>query len=114
MVFFLNREMNLNQGKGDLVFIDPPYTVRHNQNGFAKYNEKLFAWNDQKRLRYFVRDARSRGAFIVMINANHKSIHELYQKGFDLETVLRFSPNAAGAKNRGSFEELLDIVVTRL
>ncbi|MFZ5812001.1 MAG: DNA adenine methylase [Thermodesulfobacteriota bacterium] len=63
---------------GDFVFVDPPYTVKHNYNNFIKYNEKLFSWSDQIRLKESVVRAASRGACLVICNADHKSVHELY------------------------------------
>jgi len=64
--------------EGDLVFIDPPYTTAHNVNGFVKYNQKIFTWDDQKRLMDAVASAKRRGAQIVLTNADHESIHALY------------------------------------
>lgn len=93
---------------GDLVFVDPPYTVRHNLNGFVKYNEKLFSWSDQERLASALKRAVGRGAQIVSTNANHHSIRDLYENsGFYLSTVSRFSSISASALNRKQFEELI-------
>lgn len=76
---------------GDLVFVDPPYTVKHNFNGFIKYNEKLFSWPDQTRLRDCLFDVKERGAHIVLLNADHEQVTQLY-RGFGEELKLeRFS-----------------------
>lgn len=94
-------------GEGDLVFVDPPYTVKHNLNGFVKYNEKLFSWEDQERLRDSVIQASDRGASVVVSNANHRSVQELY-KGIGTKKILtRSSVLAADSKNRGRYQELI-------
>jgi DNA adenine methylase len=54
---------------GDLVFADPPYTVKHNFNGFIKYNDSLFSWNDQVRLRDALLAAKRRGATVILTNS---------------------------------------------
>lgn len=93
---------------GDLVFADPPYTVRHNLNGFIKYNEKLFSWQDQERLAAALVRARDRGAHVVSTNANHASVRELYREhGFLLRTTSRFSSISAASDSRRQFEELI-------
>lgn len=70
-----------NVKEGDLVFLDPPYTVAHNSNGFVKYNDRLFLFTDQQRLSVLIDHIRDRGAYYVMTNAAHASIANLFEKG---------------------------------
>jgi DNA adenine methylase len=70
-----------NIGSGDLVFLDPPYTVAHNFNGFVRYNDKLFRFADQHRLSAMIDTLRERGAYYILTNAAHQSIAELFEKG---------------------------------
>lgn len=94
--------------KGDFVFCDPPYTVRHNYNGFRKYNEVLFSWADQERLASALLRAARRGAKVLCTNANHESVRELYdQPEFELQVLSRHSAISADSSRRSSFEELI-------
>jgi len=94
--------------KNDFLFVDPPYTVRHNNNGFVKYNETLFSWDDQIRLAKCLDKARQRGVKIMITNANHDSVRELYEnRGFNFLVVSRFSSISANVEFRKEFEELI-------
>lgn len=93
--------------EGDFVFVDPPYTVRHNHNAFIKYNEKLFSWFDQVRLLQALKRAKSRGALILGTNAYHQSVRDLYESDFDTMCVSRNSPISSKASTRSKFEELV-------
>ncbi|MEU8391415.1 Dam family site-specific DNA-(adenine-N6)-methyltransferase [Micromonospora sp. NPDC048843] len=102
-----------NINEGDLVFLDPPYTVAHNHNGFVKYNQKLFSWEDQVRLSELVSEIRNRGAFYILTNAAHLSVAELFEKGDRrIETSRR---NAIGglSASRGTAIEYLFTNVSR-
>lgn len=92
---------------GDFVYVDPPYSVRHKYNGFTKYNENIFCWKDQTRLRDDVKKAISRGALVAVSNADHDSIRELYSNIGRIRTLTRKSVIAAGSNYRGTIEELL-------
>lgn len=94
-------------GKGDFVFVDPPYTVKHNYNGFLKYNESIFSWEDQVRLKDAVVHAIERGAQVLVTNAYHDSIRELY-KGVGEQIKLDRSSVIAGKSSaRGTYEEVV-------
>jgi DNA adenine methylase len=96
-----------NAVSGDFVFADPPYTVRHNLNGFLKYNEVLFSWDDQLRLHAALLRAKRRGVSILMTNANHESVRTLYLAGFSQSVVSRYSSIAGLAQHRERFDELV-------
>lgn len=95
--------------EGDLVFLDPPYTTAHNCNGFVKYNQKIFTWDDQKRLMGAIRDAKRRGAQIVLTNADHESIRELYEKLGAPKVVSRSSVISGSLNSRRGTTEALFI-----
>ncbi|MGJ1190761.1 DNA adenine methylase [Sphingobacterium siyangense] len=92
--------------EGDLVYIDPPYTVKHNNNGFVKYNEQMFTWADQVRLSEAIKRASNRGAHVILSNADHESIRDLYSFG-KICSLSRNSVIASDPLNRGKYSELL-------
>jgi DNA adenine methylase len=93
--------------EGDLLFLDPPYTTAHNCNGFVKYNQKIFTWDDQKRLMNAVSGAKRRGAKVVLTNADHASIHALYVDLGSPQVVSRPSVIAGSANSRRGTTEAL-------
>jgi len=94
-------------GDGDLIFVDPPYTVKHNLNGFVKYNETLFAWSDQIRLKDALMRARSRGSDVLICNAHHQSVLTLYSAASDIQVLDRYSVIAASAEKRRNTTEVM-------
>ncbi|MEM8987292.1 MAG: Dam family site-specific DNA-(adenine-N6)-methyltransferase [Pseudomonadota bacterium] len=104
---FLDFEAAIEEaGSGDTIYADPPYTVKHNFNGFVKYNDKIFQWADQIRLMQALERASKRGVRIVVSNANHASIKELY-KGWYFSEVSRSSVISAASKHRGKTTEII-------
>jgi DNA adenine methylase len=93
--------------QNDLVFLDPPYTVAHNNNGFIKYNQRLFSFDDQRRLSELVDEIKGRGAFYILANAAHDSIASLFEKGDTrVETNRRNSIGGINAVRGGATEYL--------
>lgn len=91
---------------GDLIYFDPPYTVAHNNNGFIKYNSKIFSLNDQMRLAKRARRLVENGCYVVISNANHETIARLYE-GFDTRVIHRNSVIAASSLHRQPITECL-------
>lgn len=97
---------NINQN--DLVFIDPPYTVTHNNNGFIKYNANLFDLSAQHRLAEFMDEIRNRGALYILTNAAHADIRLIFERDRDrLERISRASLIGGRNAKRGNYDEFI-------
>lgn len=95
-----------NSDKSDFVYFDPPYTVKHDNNGFVKYNEKVFSWKDQERLSELSSDLRKRGVNIMISNAAHDDIIDLYEDFYKFK-VSRSSVISGRTCARGRVNELI-------
>lgn len=91
---------------GDLVYADPPYTTKHNNNGFRRYNETIFSWDDQERLADCCIRATKRGVHVFVSNAYHDPIIELYD-GFKVKSVSRHSVISGDPEGRSEVKESL-------
>lgn len=102
------EETTVNAGPGDFVYFDPPYTVAHANNGFVKYNEHIFSWADQVRLAEHARRLAKKGCHVLVSNADHKSVLELYEDAACV-TIWRHSVIAASSSHRRKITESLFI-----
>jgi DNA adenine methylase len=94
----------------DLLFVDPPYTVQHNYNNFRKYNERIFSWDDQIRLRDAISRAESRGVKIVATNGDHPTIRNLYSDIGTYTKLRRHSQLAGDPTKRRMTTEAIFLV----
>lgn len=96
--------------EGDLIYCDPTYTVSHGDNGFVRYNEANFRWEDQERLVEECRDLQARGATVIVSNASHRSVRTLF-KGAEVRSFSRPSTVCPRPESRRTVQE--DIFIFR-
>jgi len=92
--------------RGDLVYLDPPYTVAHSNNGFVRYNQRLFSWDDQIRVADLADRLASKGVSVIVSNAPHRSVIGLYP-AFSRHRLRRPSQIAANKAFRRTVTEMV-------
>lgn len=101
----------MNVAEGDLVFLDPPYTITHNDNGFIKYNQKLFSIEEQYKLSKMITEIKNHGAFYILTNAAHPKIKEIFNHNDKMVELKRAS--LVGGKN-AKRDKYAEIVITNV
>jgi DNA adenine methylase len=81
---------------GDLVFLDPPYPARNDEECFTRYTLNAFGLDDQKRLSTAIDRLSDRGAKFVLTIADTPLTRELYNDFSIEETSSRRVPRAKG------------------
>jgi DNA adenine methylase len=93
--------------KGDVVYADPPYTGKGENNGFVRYNEKLFSWSDQERLAGTCQSAKRRGAFVAVSGLHHDELLSLYSGWW----ALTLSRHSTVSRIRSSRHKISEVVI---
>ena len=106
------REIRRRITKNSFVYIDPPYTVSHENNGFIEYNQKIFSWEDQTELKEFSEKCVEKGAWLMISNARHENILDLYKNGFTAHSLSRASLVGGKGAKREHINEALFLSYT--
>ena len=93
--------------EGDLVFLDPPYTITHTLNTFIQYNKKLFSIEEQARLSEMITEIKKKGAYYILTNAAHPLIKKIFDHGDSVFEVSRGSKIGGKNAKRGQFSEYI-------
>ena len=93
--------------EGDLVFLDPPYTITHNQNGFVQYNQRIFSLKDQYRLADTIAEIKSNGAYYILTNAAHSKVKEIFGRHDKPIAIDRMSLVGGRNAKRGMYSEFI-------
>lgn len=93
---------------GDVIYCDPPYALP-DSSLFTRYSREGFQWSDQVRLAAAAYSAVQRGATVLISNADHASVHNLYP-GSQIVLVKRQSRVSRSIAGRGEVTESLILI----
>ena len=93
--------------EGDLIFLDPPYTVSKEDTGFVGYNSTWFSLDDQRRLAKLIDHIKKVGAYYIMTNAAHETILEIFKDKGRMVTLERNSLIGGKKAYRGKVPEYI-------
>lgn len=93
-------------GKGDFVYLDPPYQPLSETSAFTDYTREGFGPRDQEDLAAVYRALDRRGCKVMLSNSSTAWLRELYQEYYQVTLKAKRAINCKG-NGRGVIDELL-------
>ncbi len=93
-------------GKGDAVYLDPPYLPVSRTANFASYHREPFGIDDHQRLAQVFGKLISRGVSTLLSNSDTDDTRAIFSD-FRVETVSAARPINSNAARRGKISEIL-------
>lgn len=93
-------------GKGDFVYVDPPYHPLSSTASFTSYTKDSFGAEEQQKLADCFAKASKHGARLMLSNSDTEFTRKLYS-GFNIQTVQANRAINSKAAGRGAISELL-------
>lgn len=92
-------------------YLDPPYTIAHEKNGFLKYNQNIFLWQDQEKLAQLLKIIDYNNSYFVMSNAYHYSTNNLFH---DCGKIIIENRYSVIGGNNAKREKIKEIIVSNI
>jgi DNA adenine methylase len=93
-------------GRGDFVYLDPPYAPLSATAYFTSYTKDSFGDADQARLAEILRELDRRGARFLLNNHDTRSLRRMYA-GFNIDVAMASRMINSKADRRGGVKELI-------
>ena len=100
------REACASAGRGDLVYLDPPYVPAGGYADFRRYHREQFREDDHEELARLFKDLDARGCHVRLSNAHTPWVLDLYADWTIHEVATRRAINRDGA-GRGPVREVI-------
>ncbi len=71
-------------GKGDFVYLDPPYPPLNSTSNFTNYTKEGFSKEDHKELSLFAKELAKKGCHVLISNSDTEYIRSLYGDDFHI------------------------------
>ena len=106
-IFHADFEVVLaNAGKGDFIYLDPPYVPLSTTSNFTQYTSGSFNVNDHKRLKNVFDQLKARGCYVMLSNSNTDFVKDLFSSN-NIKTINASRAINSNTARRGTIKELV-------